>query len=72
MIGYRMNEKLEELEMKIAFLERANIELSDMLYQQKRELDALRTHVSGLAARFDEAQTHERPYTQEEEKPPHY
>jgi SlyX protein len=67
-----MNKKLEELEMKIAFLERANVELSDMVYRQKRELDALRAHVSGIAARLQETQTPERPYMQEEEKPPHY
>jgi SlyX protein len=66
------DEKLEALETKIAFLERANTELSDVVYRQKKELDELRARISGLAARLDAAQNEERAYTLEEERPPHY
>ena len=37
-----MNERIDALEFKVAHLERALQELSDVLYRQQRELDALR------------------------------
>jgi SlyX protein len=37
-----MTERIEALEFKVAHLERALQELSDVLYRQQRELDALR------------------------------
>jgi SlyX protein len=37
-----MNERIETLEFKVAHLERALQELSDVLYRQQRELDTLR------------------------------
>jgi SlyX protein len=36
-----MNERVEALEFKVAHLERALQELSDVLYRQQREIDAL-------------------------------
>jgi SlyX protein len=67
-------ETLERLETKIAFLESANAELSDVVYRQKKEIDELRARLGVLAQRFDAAQAENasRPYTLEEEKPPHY
>lgn len=67
-----MNESLERLELKIAYLERANHELSDVVYRQQRELEELRARLIALAHRFDEAMHQQRPYTDEEERPPHY
>ena len=43
-----MSAEREELEIKLAFLERANGELSDVAYRQQRELDALRERVTML------------------------
>jgi SlyX protein len=65
-------ETLEQIETKIAFLERANAELSDVVYRQRQELDELRARLAGIAARLDAGQAESRPYSMEEEKPPHY
>ena len=66
-------ETLERIETKIAFLERANAELSDVVYAQRKELDELRTRLAGLSTRLETGQPDGgRPYTLEEEKPPHY
>ena len=66
-------ETLERIETKIAFLERANAELSDVVYAQRKELDELRTRLAGLSTRLEAGQAEGgRPYTLEEEKPPHY
>jgi SlyX protein len=37
-----MSERIDSLEFKVAHLERALQELSDVLYRQQRELDSLR------------------------------
>jgi len=66
-------EELERLETKIAFLESANAELSDVVYNQRKELDVLKMRLEALTARLDSGQPEgSRPYTLEEEKPPHY
>jgi uncharacterized coiled-coil protein SlyX len=66
-------EALERIETKIAFLESANAELSDVVYRQKKELDELRARLTALSARLDGAQSEGgRPYSLEEDKPPHY
>jgi SlyX protein len=67
-----MSTTLEQIEMKIAYLEQANAELSDVVYRQQRELDALRAQLAEMAARFDRGQAPVTQYTAEEEKPPHY
>ena len=74
MIAFRAMtpEALERIETKIAFLERANAELGDVVYRQKKELDELRSRLTGLAARLDAAQEQASQYTLEQEKPPHY
>ena len=64
---------LEQIETKIAFLERANVELSDVVFRQHREIETLRAQVAGLAARIDAAQSEDTPVrTPEDERPPHY
>lgn len=63
---------LEQIETKIAFLERANAELSDVVFRLHREIEALRAQIIGLAARIDAAQADSGVRTPEEERPPHY
>ena len=66
-------ETLEQIETKIAFLERANAELSDVVYAQRQELDQLRARFASLSARLDSAQREGgQTYSLEDEKPPHY
>ncbi|HVY23719.1 MAG TPA: SlyX family protein [Steroidobacteraceae bacterium] len=65
-------EIVERIELKIAFLERANHELSDVVYRQQRELDALRLQLTNVLGRIDELKHEARPYMQQEERPPHY
>jgi uncharacterized coiled-coil protein SlyX len=63
---------LETIESKIAFLERANTELSDVVYRQQQEIEQLRAQIAALAARLDAAQAADTSYTLEQERPPHY
>ena len=62
---------LERIETKIAYLERANAELSEVVFRQQREIQAL-AHT--LAAQMK--MLAERPQTAAaaaaEERPPHY
>lgn len=63
---------LEQLETKIAFLERANAELSDVVFRQHQDIEALRAQIAGLAARMDAAQSDTVVRRPEDERPPHY
>jgi uncharacterized coiled-coil protein SlyX len=67
-----MNEIIERLEIKVAYLESANGELSDVVYRQQKEIDTLRERLNALLGRFEEAQEKIREWTAEEEKPPHF
>jgi uncharacterized coiled-coil protein SlyX len=63
---------IEQIEIKIAYLEQANAELSDVVYRQQQELEALRMQLAALLGRFEAAQSQPTTYTAEDEKPPHY
>jgi SlyX protein len=65
-------QRLEQVETKIAFLERANVELSDVVVRQQREIETLRAQLGALAARVEAAQSDTGVRTAEEERPPHY
>lgn len=67
-----MDQRIEQLEVKVAFLEEANSQLSDMVYRQQQELEALRARLAQVASRLDAAQSRITEYTAEQEKPPHY
>jgi len=66
------NENIERLELKVAFLERANQELSDMVYRQQQDIEQLRTHVRELLGRVEALREEPTKYTAEQERPPHY
>jgi SlyX protein len=63
---------LEQIETKIAFLERANAELSDVVFRQQREIETLRAQIVALAGRIEAVQSDTAVRTPEEERPPHY
>ena len=65
-----MDEALERIETRIAYLERANAELSDVVYRQHREIDGLRARLASLLERMESLAGAPRP--PEEERPPHY
>jgi SlyX protein len=62
---------IEQIEIKIAYLERANAELSDVVYRQQQELDSLRTQLADLLRRLDASQT-PATFSPQDETPPHY
>jgi uncharacterized coiled-coil protein SlyX len=67
-----MSDRLEQIEVRIAYLEQANAQLSDVLVQQQQELRALRAQLGAMTQRLEAAQSAPTTYTAEEEKPPHY
>ena len=66
------DETVERLETKIAFLERATNELSDVVYKQQQEIATLHERLALLTNRFEASRTTDRVYSAEEERPPHY
>lgn len=68
-----MNEEtLELIQTKIAFLERAASELSDMVFRQHQEIKTLEMKLKALADRLSGAQSDESARPPEQERPPHY
>ena len=63
---------VERLELKLAFLERANAELSDVVYSQHKQIEALREGLRTLAEKLEARQSPEPVRAPEDERPPHY
>jgi uncharacterized coiled-coil protein SlyX len=63
---------LEQVQTKIAFLERANSDLSEQVYRQHQEIEALKIRLGELSSRLQAALSEARMRTPEEERPPHY
>jgi uncharacterized coiled-coil protein SlyX len=66
------DERLERLELKLAYLEQSSQELGDVVYRQQLELDALRDRVARLADRISDLAEQGREPSDEDELPPHY
>jgi SlyX protein len=62
----------EQVETKIAFLERAVGELSDVVFRQQREMQDLKAQIDQLRDRLEAAQAQEAPADLALERPPHY
>lgn len=67
-----MQQRIEQLEIKVAFLEQANAQLSDELFRQHQQIEALRTELAALLQRLEAEQSQPTTYSPEDEKPPHY
>jgi SlyX protein len=68
-----MNEEaLEQIQTKIAYLERTTAELSDVVFRQHREIQALEAKLKTVSDRLSGAQSDESPRPPSEERPPHY
>jgi uncharacterized coiled-coil protein SlyX len=69
----RLNdETLEQIQIKISYLERAVAELSDVVFRQHREIQAHEAKLKALSDRLMSAQSDERARPPEQERPPHY
>jgi uncharacterized coiled-coil protein SlyX len=66
------DEALEQIQTKIAFLERATSELSDVVFRQHGEIQALEAKFNAVVDRLSAAQSDEPPRPPDQEKPPHY
>jgi SlyX protein len=66
------DDALEQIQTKIAFLERANTELSDAVYRQQLELRALGARLACLIERLDTLQPDDPQRSPADERPPHY
>ena len=66
------DEALEQIQTKIAYLERAASELSDVMFRQHREIQALEAKLNAVVDRLSATQPDEVPRPADQEKPPHY
>ena len=66
------DETPEQIQTKIAFLERATSELSDVMFRQHADIQALEARLKAVLDRLGAAQSDENPRPQDHEKPPHY
>ena len=63
---------LEQIQTKIAFLEGAVAELSDVVFRQHQDIQVLEAKLKALADRLRSVQLDDAPRTPEQERPPHY
>jgi len=66
------DETLEQIQTKIAFLERANTELSDVVFRQQLEIRTLGVRLERLSERLENVPSDEPQRPAEDERPPHY
>lgn len=64
-------DSLERIQTKIAYLEQAMAELSDVVFRQHKEIQALEVQLKAVRERLAGAPPEET-RTLEQERPPHY
>jgi SlyX protein len=67
-----MTDRIENVEIRIAYLEQANTELSDVVYKLRQEIESLRAEFATLTQRWEASLSAGTAYTAEQEKPPHF
>ena len=70
MSAVTVDQSIEDIESKIAYLERAVGELSDVAFRQQREIQVLKAEIAQLRDRLEAAQAG--PASADLERPPHY
>jgi SlyX protein len=65
-------ETLEQIQTRIAFLERANSELGEVVFQQQKEIQSLTARIRDVLQRLEAAHSALEERSAEEERPPHY
>jgi SlyX protein len=65
------DQSLEQIQSKIAYLERSMAELSDVVFRQHKEIQVLEAQLKNLKDRL-EGTPFEEMRTVEQERPPHY
>jgi SlyX protein len=65
-------ETLEQIQTRIAFLERANAELGEVVFQQQKEIQSLTARIRDVLQRLEAAHSAQEERSAEEERPPHY
>lgn len=63
---------IEQIQFKIAFLERANTELSDVVFRQHLEIQALGAKLKEVSERLQAVRSDDGERPIEDERPPHY
>jgi SlyX protein len=67
-----LDQSIEHIETKIAYLEHAVGELSDVVFRQQKEMQALKEQIEQLRDRLEAAQAQGSPADPALERPPHY
>ena len=70
--GSMSDDAMERIELKIAFLESAVQDLSDTVYRQQREIEALQTQLAVSQRLLESLKSDLPPAGLEDERPPHY
>jgi SlyX protein len=65
------DDPLERVQTKIAYLERAIVELSDAVFRQHQDIQSLEARLKEIRERMAGAPSDE-PRTLDQERPPHY
>jgi SlyX protein len=65
-------EALEQVQTKIAFLEHANASLSEVVFRQQLEIQALGARINEIVERLEAVQAEDRVRPAADERPPHY
>jgi uncharacterized coiled-coil protein SlyX len=65
-------ETLEQIQTRIAFLERANTELGEVVFRQQQEIQSLSARIREVQQRLEAAHSPAEERSAEDERPPHY
>ncbi len=63
---------IERLELKLAYLESTNQQLSDIVYRHQRDIDNLRAQMSTHQRQLDAWRAEQSDTAPVDERPPHY